>query len=344
MEEETRALTTSNENALQDSFLSYDMNSELSSENKSTVFCSLVALVTQEYPFTNALQFRATEFLKLLEPDWTDEGLTDKHFTDLVPLSNGSPSGFIQGILTLVACPHSSIVAAALTTFRRIVEFSPDAVRLRFVEADLVSNLLASVQPHPQPISGSAKNIDLTIRIIVSSLYLSYSSCLRQLGITAAVDQYNHREMIFQKAVIPSTQYVTYLISNRFHIHEDLIRCFMNLLDALIPIGPSHRPTLEFVLASPIAMAFSSCLSVVESRQSIWKTLANIDDLLRELKTQDKKVIKSGQRMIQSLISEGIEDTLEQKLKHIKDGVYNIRIGVDCCSISRFLGSNVVMM
>ncbi|KAK2958878.1 hypothetical protein BLNAU_6127 [Blattamonas nauphoetae] len=46
---------------LHEPFLSFVPNSELSFEDKSTVFCSLVALVKEDYPFDDALQDKAVQ-------------------------------------------------------------------------------------------------------------------------------------------------------------------------------------------------------------------------------------------------------------------------------------------
>ncbi|KAK2944210.1 hypothetical protein BLNAU_20879 [Blattamonas nauphoetae] len=95
-------------------FLSFGLYSRLSFENKSTIYRSLVALVEVEYPFDLELQDRAVQFLKILEP-FCDREYTTKLVTDLVHSSDGSPSGFVGSILTLLSTPHSTMVAAALS-------------------------------------------------------------------------------------------------------------------------------------------------------------------------------------------------------------------------------------
>ncbi|KAK2957795.1 hypothetical protein BLNAU_7229 [Blattamonas nauphoetae] len=128
MEKETDSLNACIDNCLRDSpdshstveplqepFLNFDPNSELSFEDKSAVYNSLVALVKTDYHFNNALQDRAIRFLRIICPKWDKPRVAAKLVTDLVPSSAGSTSGFIASILTLLSSPHSTVVAAALS-------------------------------------------------------------------------------------------------------------------------------------------------------------------------------------------------------------------------------------
>ncbi|KAK2961672.1 hypothetical protein BLNAU_3470 [Blattamonas nauphoetae] len=312
MEEETDSLNTSTDafsNCSQDSpsffdlsqepFLNFDLKSKLSFEDKSVIYSSLVALVKAEYPLNNALEDKAAQFLKSLEPKWRDEQFANRLVADLVPSSAGSRSSFVESILTLLSSPHSIMVAATLSFLQETTTGSSLTIRCRLVESDLISNVLATVQPHTLPISGNEEIFDDLIWIIRYCLQLALPPFVRKLGITAAVDTFNHLNMIFQKVVLPSSQCVSLLISNRYVLKGDLLDSFMSLLVRFIDIGPFHRPTLEFVLTSPIVMAFSSCLSFVEDDGDLWSILITIDQSLSDWKKEGAEVTQSGKRMIQ---------------------------------------------
>ncbi|KAK2943457.1 hypothetical protein BLNAU_21640 [Blattamonas nauphoetae] len=303
-------------------FLNCNPYSQISFKNKSTVLCSLVALVKAEYPFDETLLDKAARFLKNLVPSWFEKEQAEKLVTDLVLSSAGSPSGFVDSILTLLSSSHSTVVAAALSFLHEITIRSSIEIRSRLVESDLISSVLATVQPDTLPITGNDEILDNLIWIIVECLNLADSSHLWRLGITDAIDKVNHREMIFQKVVIPSSQFMTFLISNRNVLSRDLLDSFMSQLATLIHKVPFHIPTLEFVLKSPIVMAFSRCLSFVEDDFRLFYTLNCINKSLENWKKEVGEVAQSGKRMMQALISEGFEDTLEQMLKHDKDGYY----------------------
>ncbi|KAK2947968.1 putative karyopherin Kap95 [Blattamonas nauphoetae] len=278
-------------------------------ENQSRLFCSLVALVKAEYPFDDALLDRAAFFLRSIEPNW-DNTSADKLIRELVPSSAGSPSGFVESVLTLVSSPHSRVAAAALSFLNTTTGSASHAVGCSLVESGLVSNVLTAVQPHTLSISGNEEIFDELIRIVRNCSDLTLPYYLRDLGITSAVDAFNHREMIFQKIVLPSSQFVTFLISNR----------------------PFHYPTLDFVLASPIAMAFSTCLSFVETEIPLWITLDSINDSLEIWKYEGAEVVQSGKRIIRAQFSEGFEDTLVQTMMHKKFTPAAIHSFLEVCS------------
>ncbi|KAK2946225.1 hypothetical protein BLNAU_18827 [Blattamonas nauphoetae] len=278
---------------------------------KSAIYNSLVALVKAEYQFGETLQDRAARFLQNIEPMWFQATYADQLVTELVPSSDGSPSGFIESIVTLLSSPHSTVIGAALSFINKTLYFLSKEIRYRLAESDLITNVLAIVQPHKLPISGNETIIVSLLAIIFNFFNLATSPSVRNFSTTAAIDAFNHYEMIFQNVVIPSSQFLTFLISNRVIISGELLNSFMLLLFTLLRFCPYHRPTLEFVLASPIVLAFSSGLRFVENDDALWNILFTFDQSLLEWKTEGPEVAQSGKRMRQALFSEGFDDTLE---------------------------------
>ncbi|KAK2963752.1 hypothetical protein BLNAU_1319 [Blattamonas nauphoetae] len=326
-----------------ESFLILDPNSDLTFVEKSAIFCSLVALVEVEYPFDNTFEDRGALFLKNLEPEWGDEPLATKLVTELVPSSAGSASGFVASITTLLSSPHSTVVAAALSLLHRTIMMSSREIRCRLVESDLVSTVLATVQPHALPITGNYVIISNLHYIVERCILLADQENLTALDITATVDVFNHREMIFRKVVIPSSQFITFLISNRHVLNGDLFHSFFTVLTTFLQICSFHRPTLEFVLASPVVMGFSSCLLSIENNFRLLNTIHLISFSFKEWMVQDSETVQSAKRMIQTLISEGFEDTLEQIRMNAYDGYFGAYFVKCCLSLSQLLGSNVRM-
>ncbi|KAK2957743.1 hypothetical protein BLNAU_7177 [Blattamonas nauphoetae] len=322
-------------------FLNFDRRSKMSLEDKSTLYRSLISLIRTNCEFDDALQDRAAQFLQSLEPKWNEKEKAAKLVTDLVPSSAGSPSDFVASILTLLSSPHSKVTKAALSFLSATINASPDEIRCRLVESDLITNLLATVQPHTLPISGNEALMNNLIGIIGNCVKLVSSSYLSGLGVTAAVEKSERREVIFHKVVIPSSQFVTFLIANRYLLNEELFHSLMFLFNKFIQICLYYRPTLEFVLASPIVMAFSSCLSIVEYENRLWVFLGNINLSLRECTEYGPEVVQCKKRMIEALFSEGYEDSLEQMMKNDKDGPYGRGVVTNCHFISQLLGSNV---
>ncbi|KAK2959828.1 hypothetical protein BLNAU_5317 [Blattamonas nauphoetae] len=326
---------------LSEPFFDFDPNSELSFKQRSIVYCSLVVLVKQGYPFDNALLDRAARFLWSLESMWEDQLFGGEPVLHLVPSSDGSPSDFVESLFTLLSSPHLAIVQPAiLYLYNTIFEYTTPAFQLRFVESNLVTKVLATVQHHTLPLSGNTEILMKLVWILTQCLQLAFPSSLEELKIISAVDQYNHREMIFQKALLPSSQFLTFLISNRNSLDGQLLHDFMSLLSTLLEISPFHRPMMEFVLASPIAMAFSSSLLFDEEELYLSTNLLTFNNSLKEWKIGGPEIAQSVKRMIQALFSEGFEDTLEQMMMHNKGENYGANIIFSSHSISNSLGSN----
>ncbi|KAK2955456.1 hypothetical protein BLNAU_9503 [Blattamonas nauphoetae] len=214
-------------------FLDFDPKTELSFEDLSKIYNSLVALVKAGYPFDKALQDKAVQFLESLDPTW-DKDLKEKLALKLVPTSDGSPSGFIASIVTLLSSPHSTVVTSALSFLFNVTVLSSPAIQCPLVDSDLISNVLAILQPHTLQMSGNEDIFGELFRIVGYCGDLASPSSLSNFGITAAVDKSNYREMIFRKVVLPSSQFVTFLISNRYILNGDLLKSFMMLLDMFI--------------------------------------------------------------------------------------------------------------
>ncbi|KAK2955150.1 hypothetical protein BLNAU_9879 [Blattamonas nauphoetae] len=137
------------------------------------------------------------------------------------------------------------MVAATLSFLNTTLSFSSAEIRSHLVNSDLISNVLATIKPDTLPISGNEKIIDELIGIIAGVVHLALTDYREGLDITSAFDKFYRREMIFQKIVIPSSPFVTFLISNRNILNGDLSKSLMSLLGTLLEFSPFHHPTLD---------------------------------------------------------------------------------------------------
>ncbi|KAK2963089.1 hypothetical protein BLNAU_2112 [Blattamonas nauphoetae] len=335
-----RAVTLATIDPGREPFLNFVICSELSFEEKSRIYCSLVSLVKAGYPFDDALQDKAVPFLKCLEPKKNERDLAEKLVTKLVHSSAGWAAGFVASIVTLLSSPHLTVAASAMSfLFAAFWPSSP--IQYQLVKTDLVPNVIAIVQPHTLSISGNEKMLNKLVRIICHCLGHAFPDFLEYIGLADTIDPFNHYEMIFQKVVLPSSQFVTFLMSNRLILNGKLFFSFMSILGTLLQMCQFHRPTLEFVLASPIAMTFTSCHSFIENDGDVWIPLSGINQSLTEWTEEGPEVAQSGKRMMQALISEGFEDTLEQRLMSGEGIILDVVVG-SCEQISQKLGLNVI--
>ncbi|KAK2963464.1 hypothetical protein BLNAU_1506 [Blattamonas nauphoetae] len=283
----------------------------LSSKVKCFICVGGFAIVKEKYPFDNVLQARAAKFLKSLEPKWNTHGVQSNLMTDLTPSSAGSPSDFVESILPLLSSPHSTLIAAALSLLNTMLLHTPYPIRYSLMQSDLIRNVLSTIQPQKLPIAGNKTLIHHLSETITFNVRLAHVDYLARLRFEAAVNTRGYREMIFQTVVLPSSQFVQFLIQNRRLFHGESVDSFMTLLHSLFHMGATHRPTMDFVLASPIVMALTSCLSSVEDDYHLEHTLRNIEHSLKQWKRESSEADQSGKRMMKALFSEGFEDTLE---------------------------------
>ncbi|KAK2962978.1 hypothetical protein BLNAU_2001 [Blattamonas nauphoetae] len=192
------------------SFLDFDLNLDLTFADESAIYSSLVALVTKQHSFDKPLQDRASQFLRSLGSKVKNTEIARKYMTNLVPPSDGTYSGFVRSILTLTSSSHSTVVASSLAFLNSILSNSRTEEHYHLVEAELVSNVLETVQPHLLPISGHEVLVKSLIETIDDFLLLSSSD--RSYSTSAPINPFRHRENLFWKVVLPSSQFVTFLI------------------------------------------------------------------------------------------------------------------------------------
>ncbi|KAK2959996.1 hypothetical protein BLNAU_4879 [Blattamonas nauphoetae] len=202
-------------------FLNFNPNSDLSNEDESAIYSSLVSLVKEKYPFDTDLLNRAARFLENLRPEWGEHDQAAKQVNDPVPSSAGSPPGFVEGIVTLLSSPHSTLVAATLSLLHNVLVYSPPPVKLRLVVSDIITNVLATVQPHTLAV-GNETIINSLILIINHSISLTDSFYLRKLGITPTIAQYNHPGIECEKAATVASQTTRRIRLSRLTPHSYL--------------------------------------------------------------------------------------------------------------------------
>ncbi|KAK2960662.1 hypothetical protein BLNAU_4317 [Blattamonas nauphoetae] len=320
------------------------ISAELSHEDPSTIYRSLVSLVKIGYPFHDALQDKTVQFLNSLEPIRFFKKSADEFITKIASNNNDPFGEFVDSVVTILSSSHSSIVDAALSFSSRFYSTSSKPFQLQLMEADFLSRVLTSIQPQTRCISSQSSLHSSLISVLESSLSCASTNQLEILLHTTPIDEHSIRELIFHKVVFPSSPYLLSVCHSQRSLSNRLSGSFMLIFGRLILISPLHRPTLEFVLTSPLLSTFSSCLSYVEHWIPLWTTLFEFDNSLKDWKNKGAEVVISGKQIIQALFAEGFEDTLEAILMHDEDGFYGVNIVTTCISVSQRLGSNVMRL
>ncbi|KAK2959072.1 hypothetical protein BLNAU_5867 [Blattamonas nauphoetae] len=317
---------------------------DLSFEDESQLFNSLVSLIKAQYPFDDALQDNIVYFLTRLEYHLGGSKSRSHYLTYLVPDGKGTSSGFIDSMITLLSSPHTKIVAAALSYSTHIFYGLSPSIRLRFLNNYSLSSFITLIHPHSLPIAAHSALHNDAVHFIEVCLALanpgSYSS-----SFTSVVEQHNCSELIFHKVLVPSSQYLHYLCQNRHILSGDLLNYFVLLLGRLRLIGPYHIPTLQFVLSPQINLTNHSFLLTVENESVHTNYLAYIRYSLEERGVKYPEMVARSRKQIrQALMAGGFEDRFEQALRSNKVRDRDEWYSFNCISIARFLGLNARIM
>ncbi|KAK2956143.1 hypothetical protein BLNAU_8923 [Blattamonas nauphoetae] len=117
---------------------------------------------------------------------------------------------------------------------------------------------------------------------------------------------------------------------------ESIRRCIFEGHSALSPFSFSSHLRQPFFLASLIVLV----LIISLHGQEDWNTITSIGLSLKGWKAQDPEVLQSGKRIVQALLSEDLEDTLDQTLMDGEDRLSHRYIVDVCHSVFMFLGAN----
>ncbi|KAK2959581.1 hypothetical protein BLNAU_5359 [Blattamonas nauphoetae] len=310
-------------------------------EEKAALFGSIVSRVRDNSDVDDAIQDEAVALLDDLKPYPFDSAAADRIVTELVPSTDGTLSGFVDSACILVSSPHSKIVNAALSFLERSFWTSSPHNRVRLIQKDFFSRILAIIQPQHLPLSENEDVFHSLNRILSSSIDLARPSTLKALKLDDPSARQNHLEFVFQQVIQQHSSYISFLCQNRHLVSTNLYPSWMDgVVVSLFQISPYHLPTLEWILTSPVVLTINVVLSSLTPKHDLDRVLLGFTESLREWKREGPEVIGSGKRMINALVSDGLEDTLEQlvRIDRLHDGV---KINLGSVSILNGLGFNV---
>ncbi|KAK2948794.1 hypothetical protein BLNAU_16244 [Blattamonas nauphoetae] len=324
-----------------DLFLNDNPYSKMSLTDKFKRYNSLVSLVEVKYPFDEIQQGKAVLILESFKHLYLPSTDSNKNLAELVPSRNGTSSGFLDSVLTLVSSPHTAIASAAVPFSMKVFSTLTPSHQLDLLKNDYFSKTLTIFRPQTFPIASYPDFYVILVETLHWSLGFVKPYQDKKSSLTDPQDQPKGSEFVMRKVIVPSSQYLHFLCQHINALSEWLEITFTFFLNKLLLRGPIHPPLLEFVLASPVVMTVSSRLASVQSSYHFLSTLRDIYNLLTEWKKHGPEVAQSAKRMLQALFSEGFEDTLEQIFMHKKKGRIGRDAVRDCNLISQLLGLNV---
>ncbi|KAK2955223.1 hypothetical protein BLNAU_9775 [Blattamonas nauphoetae] len=204
----------------------------------------------------------------------------------------------------------------------------PSKTRLSLVTADLIPQLITSLDPLSLSFI-EGKDIHLPLMGIFASMFkLAIPAELKDLDLDSPLGQQNINEIVLKHVLIPSEGFIRYFYANRYSI-EDNINTY-NILFMhyrLIKICANYQPIVDFVLALPVSLTFTSLMSFLEKDTTICQFLEGIVDAQKATIDIDDPSRQPYTSILRSLRMDGLEDVVNQLTVTLLDDYYG-RIAV----------------
>ncbi|KAK2949831.1 hypothetical protein BLNAU_15226 [Blattamonas nauphoetae] len=145
---------------------------------------------------------KAVKFLKSVDPD--DEESADAYLSSFASNSDTSLTKFLQFIVVLISSPNLVITAASMKMLQRFTLTCSAKLRLALVRADLITQLIVTLNPQSLSFAEAASIHINVMKSITLSFCLSTRDGLASLEIEDGDEQQAVQETIFRQVVAPS--------------------------------------------------------------------------------------------------------------------------------------------
>ncbi|KAK2940591.1 hypothetical protein BLNAU_24505 [Blattamonas nauphoetae] len=279
----------------------------------AVVLQSLVATVKLQPALDVSLEAKAVKFLVSIAPE--EEESVDEFLSSFASPSDESLTNFVQSVVVLVYSTSHSVITAAIKMLRNLIIWCSAPSRLDLVKADLIPQLMNTLNPQSLSFAKSADIHTCLISTICRSFWIITPYFLTELGIEDGDEQQAIHEIVLQQILVPSEKYIRHLCVNRFSIIDGSQSMrFLALLASLLEISTYYQPTMDLVLRMPVVLTIQSCLTFFEHRYSIeifMQILFNAQGEWNKRRGEEQRMWKTEVGMLRM---EGFEDVTEQRL------------------------------
>ncbi|KAK2963530.1 hypothetical protein BLNAU_1573 [Blattamonas nauphoetae] len=159
--DEKKATSTNSPCADCSAFLNWNEEELVTKSEKHVVFLSLVAAVKLQPELDISLEAKAVKFLEYVVP--FNQESTEAFLNSFASFSGDSSTNFIQSIVVLVSTPNQAIAKAAMKMLEKLFSWCSAKVRLALVKADLMHQLITTLNPLSLSI---AEAVDIHIHLL----------------------------------------------------------------------------------------------------------------------------------------------------------------------------------
>ncbi|KAK2946962.1 hypothetical protein BLNAU_18120 [Blattamonas nauphoetae] len=321
-------------------FMNWRENRRDSEKEKAIIFRSLVARVKLQPALDASLETKAIKCLESVGPQGTVS--TDDFLNSHASNSAESLSNFVHSIVVLISSPNQTITTKTMKMLDGVIWKCSPKVRLALVQADLIPQIIATLNPLSLSLTDVFDFHINLIHTITHFLWLSTPDSLNFLEIEDRDEQQAVQETVLKQIVVPSEKYISHLCSNRFSIIDRLQNNYlMDLLTRLLEIPSSYQPTLDFVLRMPVILTIPSCLTYYDFDYSSWTFLYHMNFAQQGWNTKGGETRQMWKNVRRMLRMEGIEDVIEEKLRNDKNSFFGREIVVKSIGWNNLQGMNL---
>ncbi|KAK2959941.1 hypothetical protein BLNAU_5138 [Blattamonas nauphoetae] len=294
-------------------FMNWDTEPLESESEKAVVLRSLVATLKLQTSLDDSLETKAVKLLVSVNP--RDQYSATAFLCSLASSTAESLADFVELIVVLVSSANQVISTASMNLLRRLFVLCSEKVILALVKADLIPQLMHTLNPLSLLFTEKANLHTSLVTAINSSFWLATPDGLAYQGIKDDYEQQAVHETVLKQVLAPSEQYIRHLCVNRSSIVDDMQSMqFMIILARLIQQSSVYQPTMDFVVNIPIFVTIPSCLTFFEDHESIWIFLHEMIYFQREMDKQGGEYRQMWTKVLRMLRMEGFEDVIEDKL------------------------------
>ncbi|KAK2963538.1 hypothetical protein BLNAU_1581 [Blattamonas nauphoetae] len=321
-------------------FLNWNEEQPETEGEKTIVFRSLVATLKFQPALDTSLEAKTVKFLEYVTQKCSPS--SDAFLSSLGSTTDDSLKNFIQCIVVLVSTPSQMITAAAMEILNELIIHSSLKVRQALVKADLIPQLISTLNPLSLSF---AETINIQIRvatIIWILLHLATQDCLTKLKIEDKNEQQAVHETVFKHVLVPSEKYIWHMCMNRYlFIADNKSMDFLQIITPLLQISPSYQPTMDFVLRMPIYLAIPSFLTFYEKDYAIWCFLHFMKGGQWNYNRKWGDQRHMWKIVLRMLRMEGFEDVIEEKLGNDRSTSHGRQIVASSIYLNNLLGMNL---
>ncbi|KAK2955924.1 hypothetical protein BLNAU_9084 [Blattamonas nauphoetae] len=192
-------------------------------EDAPVIFHSLVAMTRDDYPFDEAQQKKAVNFLYHITPGYSKNFHGADMINTFLDSTNGSHTEFIDTVMVLLSSSIKDISFGVLGFLDYLLPSLAPSHRFLLSEGDLIPKIMNIIKPHTLPLDGNELPHTDLVSIVNSMLFVSTPTAVDYLARTYKMSDQEIHSTILKYVIQPATPYLKHIYSS-----SDFAQCVLS--------------------------------------------------------------------------------------------------------------------